>query len=185
MGKCKDNYIIESLKKKKVGIKMEKIIKLIEIKETLPSFRYTGQEEIVFIPQEEKEKTTLEYAFSKYIGYELYSEYGQNRYVKFVSKTGKVCTLKSEATIQKKFISSIEAFLHFEDEDVYLFETEEQLCQFIKKHPYSKFIGYMPFSPATIQKEKELKILETEKEIKRLEYLLTVKKELLQALKGE
>ena len=143
MGKCKDNYIIESLKKKKVGIKMEKIIKLIEIKETLPSFRYTGQEEIVFIPQEEKEKTTLEYAFSKYIGYELYSEYGQNRYVKFVSKTGKVCTLKSEATIQKKFISSIEAFLHFEDEDVYIFETEEQLFKLSAQENENTSVNYL------------------------------------------
>ena len=105
--------------------------------------------------------------------------------VQFVSKTGKVRTLKSEATIQKKFLSSIEAILHFEEEEVYLFETEEQLCKFIEEHPYSKFAGYMPFSPETIQKEKEEKILETEEEIERLEYRLKVQKEILQKLKGE
>ena len=164
---------------------MKKLMELIEIKETGRLFRITEKEQIFFIPQEEKEKTTLEYALPKYTGYELYYEGGGRRPVQFVSKTGKVRTLKSEATIQKKFLSSIEAILHFEEEEVYLFETEEQLCKFIEKHPYSKFVGYMPFAPETIQKEKEEKILETEEEIERLEYLLKYKKEKLQELKGE
>lgn len=163
---------------------MKKLMELIEIKETGRFFRITEKEQIFFIPQEEKEKTTLEYALPKYTGFELYSEYG-SRPVQFVSKTGKVRTLKSEATIQKKFLSSIEAILHFEEEEVYLFETEEQLCKFIEEHPYSKFAGYMPFAPETIQKEKEEKILEIEEEIERLEYLLKYKKEKLQELKGE
>ena len=144
-------------------------MELIEIKETGRFFRITEKEQIFFIPQEEKEKTTLEYALPKYTGYELYYEGGGSRPVQFVSKTGKVRTL----------------ILHFEEEEVYLFETEEQLCKFIEAHPYSKFAGYMPFAPETIQKEKEEKILETEEEIERLEYLLKYKKEKLQELKGE
>lgn len=159
-------------------------MELIEIKETGKFFRITEKEQILFIPQEEKEKTTLEYALPKYTGFELYSEYG-GRPVQFVSKTGKVRTLKSEVTIQKKFLSSIEAILHFEDEEVYLFETEEQLCKFIEEHPYSKFAGYMPFAPETIQKEKEEKILEAEEKIKELEYQLKLEKEYLKELKGE
>ena len=155
---------------------MKKLMELIEIKETGKFFRITEKEQIFFIPQEEKEKTTLEYALPKYTGYELYYEGGGSRPVQFVSKT---------ATIQKKFLSSIEAILHYEEEEVYLFETEEQLCKFIEEHPYSKFAGYMPFAPETIQKEKEEKILETEEEIERLEYRLKVQKEILQKLKGE
>ena len=160
-------------------------MELIEIKETGRLFRITEKEQIFFIPQEEKEKTTLEYALPKYTGYELYYEGGGSRPVQFVSKTGKVRTLKYEATFQKKFLSSIEAILHFEEEEVYLFETEEQLCKFIEKHPYSKFVGYMPFAPETIQKEKEEKILEAEEKIKELEYQLKLEKEYLKELKGE
>ena len=163
---------------------MKKLMELIEMKESFKSFYLTQKEQILFIPQEEKEKTTLEYALPKYTGFELYSEYG-SRPVQFVSKTGKVRTLKSEVTIQKKFLSSIEAILHFEEEEVYLFETEEQLCKFIEEHPYSKFAGYMPFAPETIQKEKEEKILEAEEKIKELEYQLKLEKEYLKELKGE
>lgn len=163
---------------------MKKLMELIEMKESFKSFYLTQKEQILFIPQEEKEKITLEYALPKYTGFELYSEYGSHP-VQFVSKTGKVRTLKSEVTIQKKFLSSIEAILHFEEEEVYLFETEEQLCKFIEEHPYSKFAGYMPFAPETIQKEKEEKILEAEEKIKELEYQLKLEKEYLKELKGE
>ena len=89
-------------------------MELIEIKETGKFFRITEKEQIFFIPQEEKEKTTLEYALPRYTGYELYYEGGGSRPVQFVSKTGKVRTLKSEATIQE--IERLEYLLKYKKE---------------------------------------------------------------------
>lgn len=40
-------------------------MELIEMKESFKSFYLTQKEQILFIPQEEKEKTTLEYAKQK------------------------------------------------------------------------------------------------------------------------